>query len=132
MSLDDIIFNEILLRLFPKKKPMKNVCWKLYNYFFFGYRNIGVRNKRDIDSEVFFETCDRLISEKNYEKSEYNLTMSDLFKGIFLIILMSILFDLRYKTFEIWKLIMMILIWFRAKMFSTYYVDTIKRNIKEK
>lgn len=132
MSLDDIIFNGILLRFFPKDKPLKNKFWKFYNYLFFGYRNIGVRNKENINNEDFLETCDKLISEKNYEKSEYYQVMSDLFKGIFLIIVLSILFDLTHKTFEFWKIIILILIWYRAKMFSSYYVRMIKRSITEK
>lgn len=132
MSLDDIIFNGILLRFFPKDKPLKNKYWMFYNYLFFGYRNIGVRNKENINNEDFLETCDKLISEKNYEKSEYYQVMSDLFKGIFLIIVLSILFDLIHKTFEFWKIIILILIWYRAKMFSSYYVRMIKRSITEK
>ena len=70
MSLDDIIFNGLLLRFFPKDHPLKNKFWKLYNFLFFGYRNIGIRNNENIKNKIFLETCDKLISEKNYEKAE--------------------------------------------------------------
>lgn len=129
MSLDDIIFNCLLLRFFPKDNPLKNKFWKLYNFLFFGYRNIGIRYNENIENKIFLQTCDKLISEKNYEKADYYQVMSDLFKGIFLIILLSILFDVIHKILEIWKIIILILVWYRAKMFSSYYVRIVKRNI---
>ncbi|PKB15251.1 hypothetical protein [Flavobacterium sp. 5] len=129
MSLDDLIFNGFLLRLFPKSNPLKNKWWKFYNFLFFGYRNIGIRNKEEITNEIFLKTCDKLIQENKYEKAEYYQVMSDLFKGIFLIIFLSIVFDFLQWKFELWKLILISLIWYRAKMFSAYYVRMIKRNI---
>jgi hypothetical protein len=77
MSLDDIIFDGILLRFFPKDNPLKNKFWKLHNCLFFGYRNIGIRNKENIDNEEFLKTCDKLISEKNYDKADYYQVMSE-------------------------------------------------------
>lgn len=129
MSLDDVIFNGILVRFFPKEKPLKNKYWKFYNFLFFGYRNIGIRNKEEITNETFLKTCDKLITENKYEKAEYYQVMSDLFKGIVLIIFISIVFDIYLWRFEFWKLILIFLIWYRAKMFSAYYVRMIKRNI---
>lgn len=129
MSLDDLIFNGILLRFFPKDNPLKNKFWKFYNYLFFGYRNIGIRNKEEITNEIFLKTCDKLISENKYEKAEYYQVMSDLFKGVFLIVFLSIIADLLYVKLELWKFILLILVWYRAKMFSAYYVRMVKRNI---
>ncbi|MCC9070485.1 hypothetical protein LNQ49_02575 [Flavobacterium sp. F-65] len=129
MSLDDVIFNGILLRFFPKGNQLKNKYWKLYNFLFFGYRNIGIRNQEEITNKIFLKTCDKLISENKYGKAEYYQVMSDLFKGIFLIIFLSIAFDLFHWSFKFWKLILIFLIWYRAKMFSAYYVRMIKRNI---
>lgn len=129
MSLDDLIFNGILLRFFPKDNPLKNKFWKFYNFLFFGYRNIGIRNKEKITNEIFLKTCDKLISENKYEKAEYYQVMSDLFKGIVLIVFSSIAVDLFYIKLELWKFILLLLVWYRAKMFSAYYVRMIKRNI---
>lgn len=129
MSLDDLIFNGILLRRFPKDNPLKNKFWKFYNFLFFGYRNIGIRNKEGITNETFLKICDKLISENKYEKAEYYQVMSDLFKGLFLIILISIMADFYFWRFELWKFVLIILVWYRAKMFSSYYVRMIKRNI---
>jgi len=129
MSFDDLIFNVILLRFFPKDNPLKNRCWIFYNFLFFGYRNIGIRNKEEIKHETFLKTCDKLISENKYEKAEYYQVMSDLFKGVFLIVFISIIIDVFYWQFDLWKFLLIILIWYRAKMFSAYYVRMIKRNI---
>jgi F0F1-type ATP synthase assembly protein I len=128
MSLDDIIFNGVLLRFFPEDNPLKNGYWKFYNFLFFGYRNIGIRNKEKITNKEFLETCDKLIAENKYEKAEYYQVMSDLFKGIFLIIFLSIVIDTCNRSFELWKFILIFLIWYRAKMFSAYYVRMVKRN----
>lgn len=130
MSVDDIIFNGLLLRFFPKENPIKNKYWKFYNNLFFGYRNIGIRNKEKIKNKKFLKTCDKLISENKYEKAEYYQVMSDLFKGIFLIVIISIIFDFLHLRLELWKLILLFLVWYRSKMFSSYYVRMIKRNIK--
>jgi hypothetical protein len=64
MSIDDLIFNSILLRLFPKNNPLKNKFWKFYNNLFFGYRNIGIRNKEEMTNDEFLSACDKLIAEK--------------------------------------------------------------------
>jgi hypothetical protein len=117
------------LRFFPKDNPLKNKFWKFYNFLFFGYRNIGYRNKEVITNEIFLKTCDKLIDNNKYEKAEYYQVMSDLFKGIFLIIFFSIVFDSLYWSFQSWKFVLILLIWYRAKMFSAYYVRMIKRNI---
>lgn len=130
MSVDDLIFNGLLLRFFPKKNPLKNKYWKLYNNFFFGYRNIGIRHKEKIKNKKFLKTCEKLISESKYEKAEYYQVMSDLFKGFFLIIIISVIFDFLHLRLESWKFILLLLVWYRAKMFSSYYVRMIKRNIK--
>lgn len=130
MSVDDIIFNGLLLRFFPKENPIKNKYWKFYNNLFFGYRNIGIRNKEKIKNKKFLKTCDKLISENKYEKAEYYQVMSDLFKEIFLIVIISIIFDFLHLRLELWKLILLFLVWYRSKMFSSYYVRMIKRNIK--
>ena len=129
MSIDDIIFNGLLSRLFPKENPVEKRRWKIYNFVFFGYRNIGVRNSLKIKNEDFLKACDKLIAEKSYEKPEYYQVMSDLFKGIFLIIFLSILTDIYYKDISWWKFIVAFLIWYRAKMFSAYYVRMVKRSI---
>lgn len=129
MSLDDVVFNGILVRFFPKENSLKNKYWKFYNFLFFGYRNIGIRNKEKITNETFLKTCDKLITENKYEKAEYYQVMSDLFKGIVLIIFISIVFDIYLWRFEFYKIILIFLIWYRAKMFSAYYVRMVKRNI---
>lgn len=129
MSLDDLIFSGILLKFLPKDNPLKSKRWGVYNFLFFGYRNIGIRNKEKIKHETFLKTCDKLISENKYDKAEYYQVMSDLFKGVFLIVLISIIIDVFYWQFEFWKFLLIILVWYRAKMFSAYYVRMIKRNI---
>lgn len=128
MGLDDLVFNGILLRLFPKDNPLKNIFWRFYNFLFFGYRNIGVRNKEQMTNETFLKACDKLIAENKYDKAEYYQVMSDLFKGFFIIIFLSIVYDIYLLHFELWKLILVFLVWYRAKMFSAYYVRMVKRN----
>lgn len=130
MSLDDFVFNGILNRFYPKTKnnPLKNRGWRYYNNLFFGYRNIGIRRKEEIEDEIFLKTCDKLIMENKYEKAEYYQVMSDLFKGFFLIIFLSIIFDIYHYEFNLWKYILIILIWYRAKSFSAYYVRMVRRN----
>lgn len=128
MSVDDVIFNGILLRSIPQTNPLQNKFWRFYNFLFFGYRNIGIRNKEQMTNEAFLRACDKLIAESKYEKTEYFQVMSDLFKGIFLIIFLSIAFDIYLWHFELWKFILLFLIWYRAKMFSAYYVRMVKRN----
>lgn len=128
MSIDDLIFNGILLRFFPKNTPLKNKFWKLYNNLFFGYRNIGIRIKEGISNNEFLRACDKLIAENKYQKAEYYQVMSDLFKGVFLVIFLSIVFDIYLCHFELWKLLLIFPIWYRAKMFSAYYVRMVKRN----
>ncbi len=127
MSVDDLIFNVFLNRLFPKNNPLKNNFWKLYNLIFFGYRNIGIRNEENMNNDEFLNACDKLIAKKNYEKAEYYQIMSDLFKGLFLIIFLSVIFDLFHCSFVLWKLILIFPIWYRARIFSSYYVRMVKR-----
>lgn len=126
MSIDDFVFNGVLVRFMPKENPIKG-CWKVYNFIFFGYRNIGVRNKELISNEDFLKRCDSLIKGGVYDKAEYYQVMSDLFKGCLLIIIFSMILDAIDLKIEIWKLIILFLIWFRAKTFSSYYVRMVKR-----
>jgi hypothetical protein len=129
MSLDDIVFNGFLARFFPKDNPLKNKCWKFYNFVFFGYRNIGIRNKEKISNQEFLKACDKLILEGKYEKAEYYQIMSDLFKGIVFIIILSFVVDAYYHKLELWKFFILVPIWYRARVFSAYYVRMIIRNI---
>jgi hypothetical protein len=129
MSVDDVIFNGILLRFFPKEKPLEKKGWKIFNFIFFSYRNIGLRNSIGLTNDQFLSACDKLIEQKNYEKPEYYQVMSDLFKGIFLIIVLSILLDICYKDVVFWKFIVALLMWYRARMFSAYYIKMVNRSI---
>lgn len=128
MSLDDIIFNAILLRFFPDDNPLKNKLWRFYNFLFFGYRNIGIRNKEKMTNKDFLGACDKLIAENKYDKAEYYQVMSDLLKGVFLILFLSIALDIYLRIFELWKFILIFFIWYRARVFSAYYVRIVKRN----
>lgn len=129
MSIDDVIFNGILLRLMPNRDFMHKKKWQLYNFVFFGYRNIGIRNRQSISNEDFFKTCDKLRSEDNFSNAEYFQVMSDLFKGILLVILFSIIIDIFEGCFVWWKLLFAFLTWYRAKSFSAYFVAVIKRRL---
>ncbi len=127
MSIDDLIFNALLYKLFPENNPLKNKFWKSYNFLFFGYRNIGFRNEENLTEEEFLKACDKLIIDGNYEKADYYQVVSDLFKGLFFIVFISVIYDLSHCCFELWKLILIIPIWYRARMFSAYYVRMVKR-----
>ncbi|WP_294288654.1 hypothetical protein [uncultured Chryseobacterium sp.] len=130
MSIDDFVFNYILLKI--GRYSNGNRFWKFYNFILFGFRNIGLRKEFNINDIDFFKTCDKLISDKKeiHAKAEYYQVMSDLFKGIFLIIFTSFVFDILHNNEIIyWKLILSILIWFRARSFSSYYIKIIKRNL---
>ena len=130
MSIDDFIFNGVLLKFYPKK--FKNTgFWKYYNLVFFGFRNIGLRRQFNISDEDFFKTTDKLINNNKeiYLKAEYYQVMSDLFKGVLLVIVISCFIDFYNHDIESWKLILIIFIWYRARSFSSYYVRMIRRNI---
>jgi hypothetical protein len=129
MGIDDLIFNGILLRFFPKEKPLKNKFWQAYNFLFFGYRNIGIRHNLQIDNNSYFKTCDKLISENKYYKIEYYQIISDLFKGFFLVLISSVFYDIYMGNFIFWKLGLVLIVWYRARMFSTYLVKMVKRNM---
>ncbi len=94
MSVDDIIFNGILYKVMPKDITKIKGCWKFYNFLFFGYRNMGLRNVEKIKSDIFIRTCDKLRKENAFGNAEYFQVMSDLFKGVFLVIFTSIMVDL--------------------------------------
>lgn len=128
MSVDDFIFNCILKKLYPKNECLS----KYYNLVFFGFRNIGLRNQFKINDNDFFKACDKLVANDKdlYAKAEYYQVMSDLFKGILLIIFISCILDITDEKFEFWKYILFILLWYRARSFSSYYVRIIKRNIE--
>lgn len=130
MSFDDFIFNAILKRFLPDSLGNSKLI-KYYNLIFFGCRNIGLRRQFNISDIVFFDTCDKIISSNKdlYLKAEYYQVMSDLFKGIFLIIFASIVLDCINYIFVYWKIILLCMIWYRARSFSSYYVRIIKRNI---
>lgn len=131
MSFDDIIFNNLLLRFFPKENPLRSWGWKYYNFMFFGYRNIGIRHAENMSNHEFLTTCDKLLNTKVYEKAEYYQVMSDLFKGVVFIITISVVVDLYYSDFQFWKLALLLPIWYRARVFSSYYVRMVKRGILE-
>lgn len=130
MSIDDFIFNGVLLKFYPKKFKNKGF-WKYYNLAFFGFRNIGLRRQFNITDEDFFKTTDKLLNENKeiYLKAEYYQVLSDLFKGVLLIIIISCLVDFYNYNIEYWKLILIILIWYRARSFSSYYIRMIRRSI---
>jgi hypothetical protein len=131
MGIDDIIFNNILYRPIRKKYLKKsNWFWKVYTYLLFGYRNQGLKMSNQISEDDFLITCDKLIGENIYQKAEYYQVMSDLFKGVFLCLIASIIYRLFNCNYSLWELSLTAIIWYRARVFSSYYVRLIKRNIK--
>ncbi len=132
MGVDDLIFNNILSRLFSffkRKVNPRNYLLRFFNFIFFGYRNSGIKSSENIKDQSFLNTCDALIKNGNYEKAEYYQSVGDLFKGILLIVVVSILFRIiRCENFFI-ELFISIVTWYRARAFSTYYVRFIKREI---
>lgn len=127
MSIDDFIFNGILIKIFPYPK---RGFGKFFNFLFFGYRNIGLMRQLEIDNDDFFKTCDKIIGNEIYKKAEYYQVMSDLFKGIFLLTIISCCLDVINFRIYFWKILLIILMWYRARSFSAYYVRIIKRNFE--
>jgi len=127
-GVDDILFN-LLLYLPIRKKDIKksNIFWKIYFFIFFGSRNQWLKYSNDIDEETFLKACDELIKENTYWKAEYYQVMSDLFKGIFLCLIASAIYRLVNCEFKFWEFVLIIIVWYRAKVFSSYYVRFVKR-----
>lgn len=128
MGVDDIILNNLLYRPI-KKKNIKDSCWfwKGYIYLFFGYRNQGLKKSNEIDDDDFLKTCDRLLAENHYDKAEYYQVMSDLFKGVFICLVTSIIYRLFHCNYNLWEIGLTAIVWYRARAFSSYYVRFIKR-----
>ncbi|MCD8413712.1 hypothetical protein [Tenacibaculum finnmarkense] len=131
MGIDDLIFNK-LLNLAIGKTEYKKANWicKTYNFIFFGYRNQGIKWTEEIGNKEFLEKCDYLIKENRYAKAEYYQVMSDLFKGIFLCLLISIIFGLINCEINYWEIGILFIVWYRARIFSAYYVRMVKRSAK--
>jgi hypothetical protein len=128
MGIDDLIFNRILI--FPIRKiehENTNQFWKIYNFVFFGYRNQGIKWTEEIGNTDFLKKCDLLIKENRYVKAEYYQVMSDLFKGVYLCLLSSIILGLINCEINYWKIGILFIVWYRARMFSAYYVRIVKR-----
>ena len=131
MGIDDILFNKIFSLLLKKKKhKTASSALKVYNYLLFGYRNQGVKWVENINDTKFLKKCDKLIKRNQYDKAEYYLIMSDLFKGIFLCLTISIIFDMINLKYSYLKILVLIITWYRARIFSTYYVKMIIRLTK--
>lgn len=131
MGIDDLIFNNILYR------PIRNIdikssnwFWKGYTYVIFGFRNQGLKKTNGISEDDFLKTCDKLIGENLYNKAEYYQVMSDLFKGVFLCLITSTIYRLLNLDFNLWELGLILIVWYRARIFSSYYVRLIVRNAK--
>lgn len=131
MGIDDILLNNILYRPIKNRKLKKsNWFWKIYTYLLFGYRNQGLKKSNEIEDAIFLKTCDQLIAENQYEKAEYYQVMSDLFKGVFICLITSIIYRLFQCNFNAWEIGLAAIVWYRARAFSSYYVRLIKRKIK--
>lgn len=129
MGIDDLIFNNILYRPIREKDiKSSNWFWKVYIYVMFGYRNQGLKKSNEISEDDFLKTCDKLIKNNLYSKAEYYQVMSDLFKGIFLCLITSTIYRLLNLNFNLWELGLTIIVWYRARTFSAYYVRLIVRN----
>jgi len=129
MGIDDLIFNRLLtLPIGKTEHKNANRFWKIYNFVFFGYRNQGIKWTEEIENTEFLKKCDLLIKENRYVKAEYHQIMSDLFKGIFLCLLTSILFGLINCEINYWEIGILFVVWYRARMFSAYYVRMVKRS----
>src|SRR5690606_6281746 len=95
MGVDDILLNNILYRPIKKRKIKEsNWFWKAYIYLLFGYRNQGLKKSNEIEDYEFLKICDKLIADNKYEKAEYYQVMSDLFKGVFICLITSIIYRL--------------------------------------
>jgi hypothetical protein len=129
MGIDDLLFNRILILPIGKTEHKNaNLFFKIYNFVFFGYRNQGTKWTEEINNIEFLKKCDLLIKENRYVKAEYYQIMSDLFKGVFLCLLASILFGLINCEFNYWKIGILFIVWYRARVFSAYYVRMVKRS----
>lgn len=129
MGIDDLIFNRLLILPFGiVKYANANIFWKIYNFLFFGYRNQGIKWTNAIEYKDFLKKCDKLIKENIYEKAEYYQVMSDLFKGVFLCLLTSIILRLVNNKFNYWEIVILFIVWYRARIFSAYYVKMVIRN----
>lgn len=129
MGIDDILFNRILS--FPIRNVNNeeaNIAWKIYNFLFFGYRNQGLKWTEQISKSDFLELCDRLIEKKLYEKAEYYQAISDMFKGIFLCLIVSIIYRMSKCELNYCEIGILLVVWYRARMFSSYYVRRVKRS----
>ena len=129
MGIDDIIFNRILtfpIRNVNKKKS--NKAWKVYNFVLFGYRNQGLKWSEHISKSDFLKKCDKLIEKGLYEKAEYYQVLSDLFKGIVLCLITSTIYRITKCEINYWELLALFIFWYRARMFSSYYVRIVKRS----
>ena len=135
MGIDDLIFNYLLY--WPIRKVNFSNTSKLlrfYNFIFFGNRNLGIRNSQKIKNKKFLRTCRKLIKDGHYDKPEYYQTLSDLFKGLYLITVSSMYREIllegnfNLKTLAIYLTILLI-IWHRGRVASTYYVMFIKREM---
>lgn len=130
LGVDDLVFNSILYRpLRGKKVSATSFFLRIYHFLFFGYRNIGIRNSEDIDEKRFLAACDQLQKQGNYDKAEYYQSISDLFKGIFLLSVVSLGVHVYHIQFYWWEFLLLSIIWYRARIFSSYYVRFIARNV---
>lgn len=131
MGVDDILLNNILYRPIKKRKIKKsNWFWKTYTYLLFGYRNQGLKKSNEIEDDEFLKICDKLIADNQYEKAEYYQVMSDLFKGVFICLITSIIYRLFNCNYNSWEIGITAIVWYRSRAFSSYYIRYIKRQIK--
>lgn len=131
MGIDDILFNR-LLRIPIRKVNHQGAhwYWKAYNFIFFGYRNNGIKWVEEIHTSTFLEMCDFLVEKKLFDKPEYHQILSDLFKGIVLCLVTSIILGLFRCELYFWEIGILSIAWYRARMFSAYFVRMVKRNAK--
>ncbi len=129
MGIDDILFNKLIsFPLRNRKKLESKKFWEIYNWIFLSYRNNGVKWQLNIDKDDFLKKCDKLIDHKIYDKADYYRIISDLFKGILLCLFLSMIYNLIKFEFYFVELLLLIIAWYRAKIYSSYYVKMIERN----
>lgn len=130
LTIDCLIYNTRLTRRTLETIYMnKSCCLAQITNFLFSNRIRYVLDYKEINQDEFNQQRMNLVLNGMYEKADYYQIMSDLFKGVIIVILLSLFYSIcKYSFIDIKTLIhivMLFITWYRSRIFTRHYVNFI-------
>jgi hypothetical protein len=134
LSIDNLIFMRLLNKGF-REKLINSKCKtpKLINNLIFGYRIVGVKDRKWKKEFGSFELkCADLRNNGKYSHAERSYILSDSFKGLIIIEFIVIILTIQQSDwyYLITSCIILILFYLRAREYSNKYINEIIRQVK--